>query len=592
MGDDHPDDVELVLAPPPLPPPATELPAMLPRPLADPMRVLRTFFLLAMIFTASLAVYERATLHQSADRWEAADRMSVVVLYCWGVFLLFSFWRLLPRGPAAIIYLRSFGNDAGTGRVRVDIQRAVGGGVRVSGIRDPRRRWPLLLRYMNSALFALRYSTPKYLNLEAGDDWKARLWRTLGQARGVVIDVSDPTRHVIAEMQLCLRTMGLERILFIGDASKTVEELREFVSGVLELPADAPIRLAVWGQSGGRRACFRATLREFAAALPTAPRGLHPAGSELALRASDFDESGAYPSDHIWVELAIAIVVSGVLNYMFRFVAGLGTVRMLVILVSLVYALVYFWHFIRYLVECGRMRERALITMTFGLALASAPLILVVLPAVQNVRVAAARMKVSNDLWQIGIAIHKYLDANGHLPSANGPTRPNGPAVSWRVRLLPYIQEQQLYDEYRQDEPWYSDHNRKLIERMPKAYRHVSAVGAPPGHTHFRVFVTPRTVRGPSAVFRDGMPGPSITSITDGSSNTILVVESREPVPWTKPDELEYAANRPLPKIGGHFRNVTYALMADGSVQALPYDLPEATVRALITADGGEVIRE
>ena len=146
---------------------------------------------------------------------------------------------------------------------------------------------------------------------------------------------------------------------------------------------------------------------------------------------------------------------------------------------------------------------------------------------------------------------------------------------------------------YRKGEPWDSPHNLQFVEKMPKVYRHpMAGADVPAGHTHYRVFVSPRNAAGPSAIFRDGSPGRSMIGITDGNSNTILVVEAAEAVPWTKPEGLQYDAGKPLPKLGCYFRGGFNALLADGSTRFFRDSMREATLRAYITADGGEVIRD
>jgi len=92
----------------------------------------------------------------------------------------------------------------------------------------------------------------------------------------------------------------------------------------------------------------------------------------------------------------------------------------------------------------------------------------------------------------------------------------------------------------------------------------------------------------PSALFTDGLPGPKLKEIPDGTSNTIMIVEAEEAVPWTMPEVLLYDRNQPLPKLGGHFGKFFLAALADGSVKSFRSDLPEPKLRAWITKDGGE----
>ena len=76
--------------------------------------------------------------------------------------------------------------------------------------------------------------------------------------------------------------------------------------------------------------------------------------------------------------------------------------------------------------------------------------------------------------------------------------------------------------------------------------------------------------------------------LTDGTSQTFLIVEAGEPVPWTRPDELPYAPDRPVPLLGGISRDGFRVAMGDGSVRNFKEGTPEATIRAFITRNGKE----
>ena len=203
-------------------------------------------------------------------------------------------------------------------------------------------------------------------------------------------------------------------------------------------------------------------------------------------------------------------------------------------------------------------------------------------PAVQKVREAASRTQDANNLKQMALAMHNYHDVYKGFPPAAICDANGKPLLSWRVAILPYIEQDILYKQFKLDEPWDSDHNRKLIPQMPQIY---AIPGAPPkpGETHYRVFV------GGGAMF-DLDKKVTIAQITDGTSNTIMIVETAESVAWTKPAEIPYDAQKPLPKLGGFFPNGSNVAFADGSVRFLTTTVAEATLRALITRSGGEAI--
>ena len=89
-------------------------------------------------------------------------------------------------------------------------------------------------------------------------------------------------------------------------------------------------------------------------------------------------------------------------------------------------------------------------------------------PAVGAAREAARRAQCTNNLKMLGLAMHNYLAAhNNTFPSPALPGKDGKPALSWRVALLPYLDQQSLYDRFHLDEPWDSPHNKALIKEMP-----------------------------------------------------------------------------------------------------------------------------
>jgi hypothetical protein len=262
--------------------------------------------------------------------------------------------------------------------------------------------------------------------------------------------------------------------------------------------------------------------------------------------------------------------------------------------VALGFVLLEIWLLVLYAIDCGSSRERLLTVTTFGLAG------LLAFMTFRNLAWAAAgeayeRTVASQHLSKIGLALHLYQDQYRSLPpaAATGSIERRdspGPAVSWRVLILPQLEHSDLYNLYRMDEPWDSPHNRQLLPRMPREYRLTNRSSMPEERTYFRVFVSAPNVQ-PRAAFENESGVPlNKGSFPDGLDQTILVVEAAEAVPWTKPDELLYDPNKPVPPLGGYFNDSFLVVFASGFEYPLPRRIKEQTLRALITRNGGERI--
>ena len=187
-----------------------------------------------------------------------------------------------------------------------------------------------------------------------------------------------------------------------------------------------------------------------------------------------------------------------------------------------------------------------------------------------------------NNLKQIGLAFHNYYSAYDRFPG-NIYSKDGKALLSWRVAILPFIEEEKLYKQFKLDEPWDSDANKKLIARMPKLYAPLR-VKAKEGETFYQVFV------GDKALFGDKGPRFKINNIPDGTSNTGMVFEAGEPVVWTKPADLPFDEKKALPKLGGLFDGECLVVMCDGSVRHLKKDADEKELKKLIMPADGEVI--
>jgi hypothetical protein len=225
-------------------------------------------------------------------------------------------------------------------------------------------------------------------------------------------------------------------------------------------------------------------------------------------------------------------------------------------------------------------------TLPGNSTLSTAPIMVgLLVPAVQKVREAAARIQSGNNLHQILIAMHNHQAVNGTLPPAYNVDKDGKPLLSWRVHILPYIDQDELYKEFHLDEPWDSPHNKKLIEKMPKTYRSPASHAAA-GKTNYL------TVRGKDMAFPGDKGLKLPADFPDGTSNTIFIVEAsdRKAVIWTKPDDYEVNEKNPLEGLVGLWRGMFLAGMGDGSVRVIYRTVdPKQLMNAFIRNDGNPV---
>jgi hypothetical protein len=207
-----------------------------------------------------------------------------------------------------------------------------------------------------------------------------------------------------------------------------------------------------------------------------------------------------------------------------------------------------------------------------------------------------------------------FRPAGPQLPYMHYARSTNALGLSWRVGLLPQIGESELYRQFKFDEAWDSEHNKKLIEKMPEVFK-APRGGAPAGHTFYRVFLTrperntfprpfphtaylpPMTEAQVKAKYAEGGPklvllAPVGPVVVDGTINTLFLVEAAEAVPWTKPDELVYDEDQPLPKLGGVYDDGFFAVSMAGAVVFVPAGTADQTLRALITSNVGDAIAD
>lgn len=218
-------------------------------------------------------------------------------------------------------------------------------------------------------------------------------------------------------------------------------------------------------------------------------------------------------------------------------------------------------------------------------------LVVLLLPARETAREAARRSQCMNNLKQIALAMHNYHDRYKCFPAAVITDEDDVPLHSWRVAILPYLEQAPLFDLYNFDEPWDSPSNRTLGAARPNCYTCPSDANLGPEETNYVMIVGKGTVGGePNEVVK-------FSDILDGTSNTIMAIEVAgagicwmEPRDMTVDEAIAYITN---PEANGqehaHPGGVN-AVFADGSVQFISETIDPQTLRNLLTRDDGQVV--
>jgi hypothetical protein len=260
------------------------------------------------------------------------------------------------------------------------------------------------------------------------------------------------------------------------------------------------------------------------------------------------------------------------------------------------------------------------------------------IPSVEAMRVGGRRAQSANNARQIMLAMHNYADTyGGRFPPAviYGKDGKGKVPHSWRVELLPYLEQDALYRAYQFDEPWDSEANKKVLAQMPDVFRDPSAdpkstssayyvmvgnaremkkdeggggaaatappggggvppggagpAGAPPGATPAEVAAGVAVDTSLPTAFskKDGI---RFQEILDGTSNTIAIVEAKRDIPWTKPEDIPYDPKGKAPKLGGFYADGFHVGICDGSVKFLPAHISEESLRAYLSPAAGDQI--
>jgi hypothetical protein len=213
-----------------------------------------------------------------------------------------------------------------------------------------------------------------------------------------------------------------------------------------------------------------------------------------------------------------------------------------------------------------------------------------ILPKLMSKAKTGAALTVSsNHLKQLALAFHNYIDRHNVFPAQSISDKAGKKLLSWRVLLLPYIEENRLFNEFRLDESWDSPHNIKLVDRMPAIFSSPYDADKPLAAKGMTRYVAPLTKN--STLGKPGKP-LVFSDIKDGTSNTIWVVEAapERAVIWTKPDDLVVDEADPGAGILVPGQNGFLGSFLDGSVLRFSSSLTKETLNALFSVDGKELI--
>jgi hypothetical protein len=234
----------------------------------------------------------------------------------------------------------------------------------------------------------------------------------------------------------------------------------------------------------------------------------------------------------------------------------------------------------------GKGKASSVVAVGLG-AIGTAVGALMFIPAHARLADAIARSNDDSNILKIGYGFLSYD------PTVPGRFSPYGTSLkgesnrglSWRVGLLPYIEQDSLYRRFKFTEAWDGPTNQPAALASVRQY--LSGGDPTDNQTRFRVFV------GPGTMFEDSpewQRNVSTFDIPDGASNTLLVVDTADRVPWAAPQDIPYQPGGPLPALGHPQRNVIQIVMADGSVRPALKTISPAVLHALITRNGGETI--
>ncbi|MEQ8786078.1 MAG: DUF1559 domain-containing protein [Pirellulaceae bacterium] len=223
--------------------------------------------------------------------------------------------------------------------------------------------------------------------------------------------------------------------------------------------------------------------------------------------------------------------------------------------------------------------------VAFGTSAVAAVLAFAACGGLGGAQQAAFRMQSQNNLKNLGLGVMQHVDVSSEYPPAFSTDAEGKPLLSWRVHILPFIEEKALYDQFHLDEPWDSEHNKTLIAKMPQVYRF-------PGSDETDTTTRYVALVHPDGVFTGDATKVGFSELKDGSTNTVLLVEGDPEfaVTWTKPEDIDFDPEHPMIGLGKAWPDGFNVLIGDLRAILLRSDTPPETIKALVTRKGGEIV--
>ena len=240
-----------------------------------------------------------------------------------------------------------------------------------------------------------------------------------------------------------------------------------------------------------------------------------------------------------------------------------------------------------------RMVEKSVLpgNMTVGITGIGIGLLL---PAVQAARHAARRTTSANNMRQLILSNLNFESKHGSFPAAHTKDKQGNKLLSWRVHILPFLEEEELYKQFHLDEPWDSPHNKKLIEKMPDIFYN-PALPLDPGKTSYLGVTGKNSALAPPTEASEGgvmVAGVKFNRITDGTSNTIMLVDTHwdHAVIWTKPEDFDPSWHEDFREVlSGVWSNQMIAVgKCDGSITFLGLEYDQEQLRSMMLINDGK----